>query len=218
MRGWLSRSSTLLVLLGTLVGGCASTALISQPNRAENCSSSTQLVACAPEQVEAAIDVEDLRNRAKVGDAVVVRGRAVLGGVCCRCASCFAATALGVAGSGDVVSADGPLAFLTHWQSAKHSRIAQPQTFPGLTRACRFSSDATYCCDSDAMGGEVVVWADVIASPAVSTGAAETVACDESMAIDLAGRSPACRYRVPWRKRLESISALAVKRACKIVE
>jgi hypothetical protein len=69
------------------------------------------------------------------------------------------------------------------------------------------------------MGKRVVVWATVVESPRVHTGPSASWPCDETAEIGMAQRNPTCDYALPWRaERPTAVSALAVVRACKIVE
>jgi hypothetical protein len=217
-RGWLRASVLGAILAAMVVAACSGTSSLAQPRMAASCHPKVTLETCSAADVESAIDVEQLAARARVGAEVVVRGQALLGGVCCTCSYCTAVVALGSGASGDVTTAVGPLALLTDRWLAETGGAFTRQFGRGFPRECGWDEAGGYCCNSDTMGKQVVVWATVVEPPHVHTGPIGSWPCDETSSISMASRNPTCDYALPWRAERPSVSALAVVRACKVVE
>ncbi len=164
--------------------------------------------------------VEDLAARAQVGETVVVRGQLVLGGVWCQCRTCVAVVALGTGVPGDVQSAEGPLALLEHPRFVSQGRVFQDFIMPGPARSCRWTPEGRYCCPSESMGKDVIVRGRTFPPPVVRTGKAYTQDCtaEESVSMSYHAVYLPREFTVPWREKLEAISALAVDDACRVVD
>jgi hypothetical protein len=175
---------------------------------------------CSREQLRSAREVDDLDDDyfegAHYGQRVVLRGRSILGGVCCLgCWGCAASIALGSGPGTDATPAAGRIAFLTAAQLASQGQRFNDAQWSGFTQSCPWSKDR-YCCRSPRLGRDVVVTGRMIAPPDVKPGTVPEQNCTGSLPSLLSPQFPRCEFTVPWRSEIDQVAAMAVESVCRV--
>jgi hypothetical protein len=176
---------------------------------------------CSREQLRSALEVDDLDDDyfegAHYGQQVLLRGRAILGGVCCRgCwGGCAAAIALGSGPRTDPTPGAGRIVFLTDAQLVHRGQRFDDALWPGFTQSCHWSKDR-YCCRSRRLGRDVVVTGRMISPPDVKLGSANEPSCSEFRSGLPPNSFPRCEFTVPWRSEVEGVAAVAVDSVCRV--
>jgi hypothetical protein len=175
---------------------------------------------CSPLQLRSAQEVDELDDDyfegAHYGQRVLVRGRSILGGVCCRfCWPCVAAIALGSGPGTDATPGTGRMVFLTAAELASRGQAFEDAQWSGFTQMCGWSK-GRYCCRSPLLGRDVVVTGTIIATPEVKPGRDPEHNCSGSFPILPPSPLPRCEFSVPWRSEIDEVAAMAVESVCEV--
>lgn len=175
---------------------------------------------CSREQLRSAREVDDLDDDyfdgAHYGKRVLLRGRAILGGVCCRgCQGCGASIALASGPGTDATPGAGRMVFLTAAQLDSQGRRFDDWQWSGFTQVCPWSKDR-YCCRSPSLGRDVVVTGRMIPPPDVKPGTVPEQNCAGSFPSMPSSYFLECEFTVPWRSEIDEVAAMAVESVCRV--
>ena len=216
--------STASLLAGLALAACAGSHQPMRPTEKTDCHvndlDAEALPPCSGALIRGAREVADLDDDyfegSHYGERVLLRGRSILGGVCCRfCWPCGAAIALGSGPGTDVTPGGGRMVFLTAAHLARWGQPYEDAQWSGFTQTCRWSK-GSYCCRSPRLGRDVVVTGTIIAAPEVKPGRDPEWNCEGSFPILPPSPLPRCEFGVPWRSELEGVAAVAIASVCQV--
>jgi hypothetical protein len=175
---------------------------------------------CSPEQLRSAREITDLDDEyfegAHYDQHMLLRGRSILAGVCCRgCSGCVASIALGSGPATDATPGAGRMVFLTAAQLASQGHPFDDAQWSGFTQSCRWSK-GRYCCRSARLGRDVVVTGRIIAPPDVKPASVPEQDCTGILPSLPPPRFPRCEFTVPWRSEIDEVAAMAVESVCEV--